>query len=230
MTSQVIQDQIEYYRARAGEYDEWFYRQGRFDRGCELNQRWFNEVGIVKQALLQLDKVDLVLELACGTGIWTQELLKIGNQITAIDASTEMIAINRYRLGAAAPIIYQQQDLFTWQPDQQYDLVFCAFWLSHVPPDHLIPFLQKVAQAIRPGGKLFIVDSRFEVTSTATNHVLVNDGSIFKTRKLNDGREFQIIKIFYQPDELHQLLKSNRVDGAVNVTDHYFIYAIGTKV
>ena len=32
-------EQIAYYRARAGEYDEWFLRQGRYDRGSELNHR-----------------------------------------------------------------------------------------------------------------------------------------------------------------------------------------------
>ena len=30
--SGIVHDQINYYRARAGEYDEWFYRQGRFDQ------------------------------------------------------------------------------------------------------------------------------------------------------------------------------------------------------
>jgi hypothetical protein len=46
-----IQEQVDYYRARASEYDEWFYRIGRYDRGSEINQRWFNEVGVVKSAL-----------------------------------------------------------------------------------------------------------------------------------------------------------------------------------
>ncbi|QFS50036.1 hypothetical protein [Nostoc sphaeroides] len=39
MTTDVIQQQIEYYRARANEYDQWFYRTGRYDRGEELNQQ-----------------------------------------------------------------------------------------------------------------------------------------------------------------------------------------------
>ena len=39
-----LQEQVNYYRARASEYDEWFYRINRYDRGSEINQRWFNEV------------------------------------------------------------------------------------------------------------------------------------------------------------------------------------------
>jgi len=46
-----LQEQIEYYRARANEYDEWFFRQGRYDRGPELNQRWFSEIELLRQAL-----------------------------------------------------------------------------------------------------------------------------------------------------------------------------------
>ncbi|WP_229494018.1 methyltransferase domain-containing protein [Nostoc mirabile] len=42
--------------------------------------------------------MDDILELACGTGIWTQELLIIVKKITAIDASEEVIVINRSQL------------------------------------------------------------------------------------------------------------------------------------
>jgi hypothetical protein len=39
----VLHEQLEYYRARAAEYDQWWWRRGRFDRGAELNARWFAE-------------------------------------------------------------------------------------------------------------------------------------------------------------------------------------------
>ena len=32
-----------YYRERAPEYDDWWFRRGRFDRGEEANARWFGE-------------------------------------------------------------------------------------------------------------------------------------------------------------------------------------------
>lgn len=101
MTNEVIQEQIIYYCARAKEYDEWFYRTGRYDRGLEINQRWFNEVAVLKRALHNVGVVKSVLELACGTGIWTQELIKLGERITAVDASKEMIEINHNKLNAA---------------------------------------------------------------------------------------------------------------------------------
>ncbi|MEJ6486566.1 class I SAM-dependent methyltransferase [Nostoc punctiforme UO1] len=169
MIDNILQQQIEYYRARANEYDEWFYRKGRYDRSPEINQRWFNEVAAIKNTLHQIGLVDDILELASGTGIWTQELLRIGKKITAIDASEEVIAINRSKLNSLS-VEYHLIDLFTWQPDTEYDLVFFAFWLSHVPPKLLDSFLTKVYQSVRFGGQVFIIDSSFEPTSTANNH------------------------------------------------------------
>ncbi|GAB1540392.1 hypothetical protein NUACC21_30610 [Scytonema sp. NUACC21] len=229
MTHAIIQEQIAYYSARADEYDQWFYRQGRYDRGQEINQIWFDEVAVVREALYKVGNVDNILELACGTGIWTQELLKIGNKITAIDASSEVIEINRRKLGNAK-VEYQQRDLFAWEPNIEYDLVFFSFWLSHVPPILLDSFLTKIYESVRVGGKVFIIDSRFSPTSTAKNHILENNNNIYNQRKLNDGREFQVVKIFYQREQLQKKLTESGFDVDVNITDNYFIYACGQKI
>lgn len=228
MSNPVIQQQIEYYRLRASEYDEWFYRVGRYDYGTVLNQQWFDEVAIVQDALHQLEPVDHILELACGTGIWTQELLKLGERITAIDASAEVIELNRQKVNSPR-VTYHQLDLFQWEPKEEYDLVFFSFWLSHVPPDLLTAFLQKVYRSLRRGGRVFIIDSRFEPTSTATNHTLAQDSPVYQTRKLNNGQEYQIVKIFYQPDELHDRLIKTGFASEIKVTENYFIYVNARK-
>ncbi len=183
---------------------------------------------MLRRALSALGQVESALELACGTGIWTQELCRIATQVTAIDASEEMIAINRAKV-AAAKVTYQQADLFAWQPDRQYDLVFFGFWLSHVPADRLDQFLSAVGAAVKPGGYIFIIDSRLEPTSTAADNPLRDDEHIIRTRKLNDGREFKVVKVFYEPADLRAHLKRAGFSADVQTTDHYFIYAKGVK-
>ena len=229
MTEQTIQEQIAYYKARAKEYDEWFYRIGRYDRGLEINQRWFDEVAALKNVVQQVGTVDSILELACGTGIWTQELLKIGKQVTAIDASQEMIEINQHKINACN-VEYRQLDLFSWQPDKQYDLVFFSFWLSHIPPAKVDEFLSKVYDSVLPKGKVMIIDSYFEITSSAKDHLLQSKNEIYQKRKLNDEREFQIFKIYYQPDVLLHKLTQAGFQAEARLTDTYFIYAQGVKV
>jgi ubiquinone/menaquinone biosynthesis C-methylase UbiE len=224
----VLQQQIDYYRARAGEYDQWFYRVGRYDHGTELNEQWFGEARQVMQALHAIGPVDEVLELACGTGIWTEQLLRIGQHITALDASPEVMEVNREKL-KADNVSYEQADLFQWEPTQPVDLVFFGFWLSHVPPEQLDAFLAKVARATKPGGHVFLVDSQRADHSSAKDHVAYEPESVFHIRKLNDGREFKIYKVFYEPESLRAKLAEFGFDADVRETDNYFIYASGVK-
>lgn len=226
----VLQTQIEYYRQRAAEYDEWFYRQGRYDRGPEVNEKWHAEAASVRQAVHALGDVEHALELAPGTGIWTQELARLADRVTAIDASAEMLAINRAKLtklDRATSVTYAQADLFTWEPQEQYDLVFFSFWLSHVPPQELDPFLAKVRRALRPGGKAFMIDSRRDESSLPSDHALPDEG-IIHTRKLNDGRAYQIVKIFYTPETLAAAFARNHLRAQVDETPTFFIYAQAT--
>jgi ubiquinone/menaquinone biosynthesis C-methylase UbiE len=71
-----------------------------------------------------------VLELAGGTGWWTARLASTAAQLTVIDASPEVLAINRQRV--ATDVTYVVADVFEWRPDRAYDVVFFSFWLSHV--------------------------------------------------------------------------------------------------
>jgi len=37
---ELLAEQRDFYRARAPEYDEWWQRRGRYDRGVELGAEW----------------------------------------------------------------------------------------------------------------------------------------------------------------------------------------------
>jgi 2-polyprenyl-3-methyl-5-hydroxy-6-metoxy-1,4-benzoquinol methylase len=226
--SSILEQQIEYYRARAAEYDEWFYRQGRYDRGEESNQAWFEEAAEVREALLALPKQEHILELAAGTGIWTVELLKIAKHLTIVDASPEMLAINQAK-HQAGNVTVLQADLFKWQPEKQYDMIFFGFWLSHVPAERLQGFLQNVSAALKPDGILFMVDSRRTPDSTAKDHHLPEEGTTLE-RKLNDGRKFEIVKIFYEPQSLEESFCKVDIAATAQFTDNFFIYVEGRKV
>ncbi len=223
-STRIIQDQIAYYRARAAEYDEWFYRQNRYDHGPQINQLWFDDVEQLVEAFQRLEPVDEALELAAGTGIWTERLVTLAHHVTVVDTSPEMIAINHSKL-PSANVTYVQQDIFAWEPEREYDLVFFSFWLSHVPPERLDEFLGKVRRAVRHGGRLFLIDSRFEQTGAARNNPLIEDEETYRTRILNDGSEYTIVKVYYQPELLRQSLAQAGFDAVVRFTDRYFIYA-----
>src|SRR5687768_18212614 len=98
--NQILSEQLEYYHARAGEYDEWFLRHGRYDRGLQHREDWFAEIALIESALRHELQAGDVLELACGTGLWTRHLVQQHSHVMAIDGSPETIAINRQRVNS----------------------------------------------------------------------------------------------------------------------------------
>ncbi|MGI8644044.1 MAG: class I SAM-dependent methyltransferase [Thermomicrobiales bacterium] len=224
--------QRDYYRARAPEYDEWFLRQGRYDQGQALNRRWSDDVAVVQAALTSSGIAGNVLEMATGTGWWTERLATMAEHVTALDASPEALAIARQRLHTAGledRVSFLQADLFGWQPERTYDAIFFGFWITHVPDERLDAFLTTVSAALRPAGTVFWVDSRREQTGTAPDQPLPDAEDEIMTRRLNDGRTFQIIKRFRIGAEYEQAFTDHGIDLNVRETTTYFQYGTGRK-
>ena len=227
MDEGIISNQIAYYRARADEYDEWFLRKGRYDRGTAHRDQWFAEIEQVRSALKNSIFDDEVLELACGTGLWTALLARTNRTITAVDASPEAIAISQART-SGMNVSYVAADIFSWTPPRAFDAVFFAFWLSHVPEERFDAFWDLVKRALKPDGKVFFVDSLFEQSSTAVDHDPLDRSDVVK-RRLNDGREFHIVKVFHEPKKLETRLRSSGWEGTIESTGKFFLYGSASR-
>jgi demethylmenaquinone methyltransferase/2-methoxy-6-polyprenyl-1,4-benzoquinol methylase len=227
----LLAEQRRYYRARAPEYDAWWQRRGRYDRGAEANARWFAEAEALERELERFAPRGRVLELACGTGLWTRQLVHHADSVTAVDAAQEMLALNAARLseaGSATPVEHVQADLFSWTPPiASYDLCFFAFWLSHVPESRFASFWAMVGSALRPGGRVFFIDSARSESSTASDHRLPALNEETMQRRLDDGREFRIVKRFYEPTQLERRLQQLGFAVQVGRTGEFFLYGAG---
>jgi SAM-dependent methyltransferase len=230
-TGAVLREQLDYYRERAAEYDQWWLRQGRYDRGPEQKAEWFAEAAELRAALARFQPGGRILELACGTGIWTEQLLPFADELTAIDGSREMLAINAGRLRSSR-VRYIEADLFRWRPaaEDRFDAIFFGFWLSHVPPEEFAQFWNLVDSSLAHGGRIFFVDSRYQETSTAVNHILPERSATVLQRRLNDGREYRVYKIFYDRDELTRRLSNLGWSFEIEETRSYFIYGAGCRM
>jgi len=217
----IVAEQLAYYRARAPEYEEWFLREGRYDRGDEHRRCWFQEVAQLEAALDRAGPAGDVLELACGTGIWTRRLAAGARHLTAVDASPEALALNRARVGSGN-VTFVEADLFRWAPAATYDFIFFGFWLSHVPEARFEPFWRMVRAALRPSGKVFFVDSQPAPEGTALDQGLGTGGVV--ERHLNDGRTFRVVKVFHQPAQLQARLQALGWAAEVTATPSFFLY------
>ena len=123
----------------------------------EARQRWFSEREEVYRVFDELRIAGDVLELAPGTGVWTRRLVFTAERVTALDASPEMLAINRAAV-RSNKVKYVVGDIFRWDPGRVFDAVVFGFWISHVPAERLDSFLAWLASSLRPGGRIFFID------------------------------------------------------------------------
>lgn len=194
----LLSEQRRYYSARAPEYDDWWLRRGRYALDPEAEKTWFEDVAALEAALGRFGPAGDVLELAAGTGIWTSRLATHGDRLTAVDASPEVLERNRDRSGPAVDCVVA--DIFTWDPPRRFDACFFAFWLSHVPRERVAEFWRLVARALRPDGRVFLIDNTH--TDGGELRHTVGTGDQVARRSLADGREFDIVKRFWTPAEL----------------------------
>jgi demethylmenaquinone methyltransferase/2-methoxy-6-polyprenyl-1,4-benzoquinol methylase len=182
-----LAEQMAYYRARAGEYDDTAYPERDRDEAR------------IDAIVSSLNVRGDVLELACGTGMWTRALARSARSMTALDQSPEAIEIARRR--CPPTVRFEVADLLTSTTGATYDAVFFAFWLSHVPADLFAGFFERVAGWLRPGGRAIFVD---EASSAEPQGDL--DGEI-EIRTLIDGTEHRIVKVYRDAPELAAALE-----------------------
>jgi SAM-dependent methyltransferase len=226
-----LEQQLEYYRARASEYDDWWFRTGRYDRGPEANAAWFAEVAALESALERFAPRGDVLELACGTGLWTRHLVAHADRVTAVDGAPEVLELNRARTEAlGVSVTYVEADLFNWKPPAHaFDACVFGFWLSHVPEERFAPFWTMVSETLRQDGRVLLIDSQRAPRSKARDHTMpAEDGSI-EQRRLDDGREFEIVKRYYEPTALAGQLAELGWECELHSTGEFFFYGIATR-
>jgi len=220
----LLSEQRRYYRARAPEYDDWWFRRNRYALDAEAEERWFEDVAALEAALARFDPAGDVLELAAGTGIWTSRLVTYADRLTAVDASPEALERSRDRSGPGVEHVVA--DIFAWEPPRPFDACFFAFWLSHVPRERVAEFWALVARALRPDGRVFLIDN---ARAGDPRHTVGMGGEVAR-RSLADGREFDIVKRFWSPAELEDELATFGFEvAAAETPNRLFLYASGSR-
>lgn len=207
-SSGLLAEQLAYYRASADEYD---------DHTIDVPGRR-ELLAAIESFRPQGD----VLELACGTGVWTEHLLRAAHTVTAVDAAPEMLARARARVGSA-PVRFVEADLFSWRPDRRYDAVFFGFWLSHVPEERFHEFWAVVAECLDRDGRVFFVDDHHRTQA----ELVEGAGSVVVERRLNDGTRYRVVKVPHQPGELEARLRALGWDITVTATAGPFYWGTG---
>jgi demethylmenaquinone methyltransferase/2-methoxy-6-polyprenyl-1,4-benzoquinol methylase len=167
-----------------------------------------------------------VLELGCGPGGFTRELARSAPSVTAVDSSPAMLRRNEVEV-AQPNVRYIRADIFEWMPEDAFDTVFFGFLLSHVPPGLFESFWRLVSGCLRPGGRVAFVDEDDRVAHF--DEVAMKDGVPVARRRLSDGQEYEIVKVFWNPEELStRLLELGWAVEVDRFGDSYLVGSGGT--
>ncbi len=184
-----------YYDQRADEYDQWYRREGRF-AGRPDPDRWHAEVALLRERVAAFGHGRL-LEIAAGTGWWTQHLAR-NAAITAVDYAPAMLARAQARLatqGLRADCVRADAYLLPLAR-ASFDCCFFGFWLSHIPYARLPNFLEGLRRVLRPRGRVMVVDSAPTDPGQAPGVEYLHE------RILNDGSRHMVLKILHTPETL----------------------------
>ena len=101
--------------------------------------------------LAMLPGAGLILELGCGAGNHSKEMLSRGFRVRATDGSPEMAAIAAQRLNhpVEAMLFHELNER------EVYDGIWASACLLHVPRDELADILARVHCALKPGGPFY---------------------------------------------------------------------------
>lgn len=208
--NRLLEEQLSYYRSLAPDY---------LNRGLDLPGG-----EELTGALEAFRPTGSVLELACGPGTWTRQLLRHATDVTAVDASPEMLAIAAARVSDHR-VRFIQADLFTWMPDRRYDVVFIGFWLSHVPLERFESFWAMVAGCLKGDGRVFFADDAYRTP----DELIAGPSSATIRRRLDDGTSYRIVKVPHRPADLEERLRRLGWNIAVTATSGPFYWGAGDR-
>jgi demethylmenaquinone methyltransferase/2-methoxy-6-polyprenyl-1,4-benzoquinol methylase len=206
----LLEEQAAYYHALAPHY---------LDRPLDLPGG-----DEVVQALEAFRPAGSVLELACGPGVWTRQLLRHATEVTAVDASPDMLAIAAARVGDER-VRFVVADLFDWSPGRRYDVVFIGFFLSHVPLERFESFWSLVADGLKEDGRVFFADDSYRSPA----ELVEGPSSPTIRRQLDDGTPFRLLKVPHRPAELEERLRRIGWNVQVTATSGPFYWGAGTR-
>ncbi len=202
-----------YYRRRAGEYDSVYRKPER--------QADISRLGTLLRTVASGRRI---LEVAAGTGFWTEQLAMAACSILATDVAEETLAIARRRDYGEALMEFAVCDAFALGTlPGRFDAGVACFWMSHLLRDRMGAFVQHLCRRLEPGARVVLADNQYVEGSNHPVTRIDQHGNSFQRRSLASGEEFEVLKNFPTVDELHGLARGVGAVGEVAMLEYYWL-------
>ena len=208
---------VSYYHERAKEYEKVY-----------LNPDEQADLRAAEKIFQDLFADKTVLELACGTGYWTERIAKTASSILATDINESVLEIARER--QPENVVFAVADMFDLAVTKKFNAVFGGFIFSHILLQDLNRFLGRVRSFLQPDGTIVFVDCKaVDGTKHDPRNITKTDdcGNTFQTRKLENGTSHLVLKNFPTKEFLSQKLLS--IAGQIRFIDLEFYWIVVCK-
>lgn len=204
---------VEYYARRAREY-ELIYEKP--ERQAELK---------VLRELLEKSFVGRqVLEVACGTGYWTEIVGRTARSVVALDINEQVLAIARTKQIDFTKVSFAVADVYDLKFDHgPFDAGLACFWLSHVPRSRLRSFIEMFHRHLQPGSLVILMDNALDARSSTPISRRDTEGNSYQIRQLNDGTTHEVLKNFLSETDLREVVTGLADDVEIEFLQYYWV-------
>jgi demethylmenaquinone methyltransferase/2-methoxy-6-polyprenyl-1,4-benzoquinol methylase len=149
----VTEEMTAYYARRAAEYERVY-----------AGPRWQDDLAVLRPRVADFFAGRRVLEIACGTGFWTERAAERARGVHATDLNEDTLALARAKT-YAAPVTFERRDAYAPAPvareaAPRFDAGLAGLWLSHVDLARMDEFLRAFHSHLAPGAAVLMFDER----------------------------------------------------------------------
>lgn len=209
-----------YYARRAEEYEVIFQKPERQ-----------NDLRALRTFVVETFAGRHVLEVACGTGYWTQALARSAASVTAVDINDEVLEIARAKPRVQENVVFRREDAYALPAfPQPFSGGLAGFWWSHVPKARLRSFLTGLHRAFAPGATMVFIDNAYVQGSSTPISRRDADGNTYQRRTLSDGSTYEVLKNFPTEAELRQALHGLASNVKVGFLPYFWVLTYVPKM
>jgi SAM-dependent methyltransferase len=203
-----------YYDQRANVYDEMYLRS---------DPVWRKDLEALADEMAKALSGRSVLEVACGTGFWTEIAAKTATRVVAVDASGKMLDLARKRKKRNANVEYVHGDAYSLKGiTGKFDAGLANFWFSHVPKSRIEEFLSGFHSKLERPAIVFMADNRYVPGIGGQLITKLGIEDTFKLREGAAGSKHEVLKNYYDRETLEQLFSSQASDLKIHETQYFW--------
>ena len=208
-----------YYSKRAAEYEQVYAKPER--------QR---ELEWLRRRIPEIFRGRTVLEVACGTGYWTQFIAPAAKRVYAGDINEAVLEIAREKPIAPGKATFFKADAVSLEGvPPGCNAAFAGFWWSHVRKSGIAQFVANLAARLEPGSVVGILDNQFAEWSSTPLSRRDAEGNTYQMRSLANGEKFEVLKNFPGREELAAAVRPVAREAHLEELTYYWLLVFTLK-